>query len=351
MLTILRQVEFIISSYYIIKANIRGCFLFSKNDVFNKPVPSKLGINNAKHSSVRQLARQYPYDSVPSYLHHYTDLQGFVGILKGKGFWLSDAKYLNDAEEIVNGVNKGILVINEMLGYKRYSHFFDVLERLKISLENQVKSLSIYVASFSLMSDSLDQWRSYGDKGNGIQITFDTSIKTNYPHFEIPPQYELMKVIYDDLDKNRIIKLILRYFALYYKKDIANPKFNKEKVTESYVNSIVARLFLYFSIFKNNGYSSEREVRIVDIGLNMSFYKKVDHRISNGLIVPYVSTGQSNLLKEGDYLEIDLLPVKKVILGPVASKNEVKSSVERFLRDLGYSGDVEVEYSKVPFRG
>ena len=36
-------------------------------------------------------------------IFHYTDLNGLKGILEGRGFWLSEAKFLNDEEELKNG--------------------------------------------------------------------------------------------------------------------------------------------------------------------------------------------------------------------------------------------------------
>ena len=49
------------------------------------------------------------------------------GILTNKGFWLSEAKYLNDKEELLNGRNLTIELIQILLTKSRYLDFKGVL--------------------------------------------------------------------------------------------------------------------------------------------------------------------------------------------------------------------------------
>lgn len=37
-------------------------------------------------------------------LYHYTTLTGFEGVITSKGFWASDARFMNDAEEVRHGI-------------------------------------------------------------------------------------------------------------------------------------------------------------------------------------------------------------------------------------------------------
>ncbi|NLP04239.1 MAG: hypothetical protein GX089_17225, partial [Fibrobacter sp.] len=61
-------------------------------------------------------------------IFHYTDLHGLLGIIESGGFWLSEAKYLNDSEELVNGVKISKTLIEKLLLKKRYGTFSKLLE-------------------------------------------------------------------------------------------------------------------------------------------------------------------------------------------------------------------------------
>ena len=93
-------------------------------------------------------------------IFHYTDLNGLIGILGNKGFWLSEAKFLNDSEELYNGVKSTIELINKLILKPRYLIFKNVLKQTIQKLkENDFKNN--YIASFSTKSDDLDQCRAY----------------------------------------------------------------------------------------------------------------------------------------------------------------------------------------------
>ena len=102
-------------------------------------------------------------------VYHYTNLNAFISIVdtsKGNnGLWLSNARFLNDADEIQNGKKFAIDVLKEKFNFSTTD--IDSLEsNIKESAEDY------YICSFCGTKDSLDQWRSYSQNGKGICIEF-----------------------------------------------------------------------------------------------------------------------------------------------------------------------------------
>ena len=171
----------------------------------------------AQEKYFKRLMNHFFYNG--DYLYHYTDLNGLIGIVQNRGFWLSEAKYLNDSEELYNGVNLSIEIIDKLISKNRYSIFRKILSETIDELR-ALRFKNNFVAAFSMSRDSLEQWRAYGKNGSGICIGFNIKIKTDYPHFQIPPQYMLQKVIYDDNIKKYIIMHILSKYFLEFKDDL-----------------------------------------------------------------------------------------------------------------------------------
>lgn len=281
-------------------------------------------------------------------LYHYTDLNGLTGILQNKGFWLSEAKYLNDKEELYNGCNLTIELIESLINKKRYLSFQEVLLKT-ISLLKNNEFKNYYITSFSSKADDLEQWRAYSKNGNGVCIGFNTKEKTNFPHFMLGPVWMLHKVIYDDNIKCRILHLIIFKYFYEFKQDLE--KNSKYIDIDDYAESLSQSLIHTFINFKNKAFEQEKEVRLVckvqDI--KRDFYKK-NYRIINNIIVPYVCTYEVILNnKDGSKFEVDSLPISEIFVGPIINQEITIESIKNFTSDLGYKNIVKS--SKIPYRG
>lgn len=280
-------------------------------------------------------------------IFHYTDLNGLQGILEGRGFWLSEAKFLNDAEEIYNGVKITKDLIEKLMAKDRYSSFSEIL----LGTLNKIEShdyTNNYIASFSLKSDDLEQWRAYAKNGSGVCIGFDTDKKTNYPHF-LTQAWMLRKVVYDDKIKIWILhSIIIKYFYEYKKDKLKGVYTDKDDYIKSLTDSLV-RIYINF---KNKAFESEREVRLVYATNDpLELFNKKYYRNINNVLVPYICTNDSKLKNEdGEKLEIDLLPITKIIVGPTVNQDVTTRSVKNFIKDIGYSADI-VKLSEIPYRG
>lgn len=281
-------------------------------------------------------------------IFHYTDINGLKGILESRGFWLSEAQFLNDAEEIYNGVNIAKLLIEKLLTKKRYSIFHNILINTLSKLENS-DFKHHYIASFSLKQDDLEQWRAYAKNGSGICIGFDPKAQTNYPHFPQSNIWSLNKVIYDDKVKIWILHSIIAEYFFEYKKDISEGFLEWSEY--GYIESLAFSLSNLFILFKNKAFASEQEIRLVYTQEPLHLFNKKYYRNTKNVLVPYICTNDTKLKhNNGEKIEVDLLPISKIIVGPTINQDATIKSIKYFVQDIGYSTDI-VQSSHIPYRG
>lgn len=269
-------------------------------------------------------------------IYHYTNIEALIGIIQNRGFWLSNVKYLNDSEELINGIKLSIKIVDKLLTKKMYKPFYEVLVGVKEELNNL--ELIKYIASFSLNGDSLEKWRAYANSKDGVSIGFDFNKKLSYPLFQ-SKAFRLSSVIYDDRIKSYILlKQIANSFDLYIK--------DKNRDKEYYIKTLTKNLGSHFVNFKNHHFLEEQEVRIETD--NLAFFKQKQYRVKNSeIIIPYVCT-YDTIIEPSKRDE--LLPITKVVVGPVSNQKITMESIKEFLQDYGYNPDIVVK-SDIPYRG
>ncbi|WP_124259232.1 DUF2971 domain-containing protein [Rhodococcus ruber] len=122
-------------------------------------------------------------------LYHYTDINGLIGILGSKCLRASDARFLNDAQELTFGGD----LANELLQEKIVALRADpsgragdwnnleiaaMLEACIHQLESFTVNSTPFVACLSDAHNRLSQWRGYGDQG--YAIGFDRATLNKY---------------------------------------------------------------------------------------------------------------------------------------------------------------------------
>lgn len=276
---------------------------------------------------------------------HYTDLHGLYGIVESGSFWLSDHRFLNDSEEFENGRKLTIDLLKLLSEKSNYASFKSIL------LET-IKELEIYnekpyyVASFSKKPDSLDQWRSYASNGNGISITFDNTRKS-LSHFFAMPILSACKVVYSDKEK---IKIILKTIRKYKKEHDIDINYGNKVNVDFWSEELSRFLALEFINFKHSEYSSEQEIRIAVSSSHLKHFKKIQHRVNNDRIIPFISTSDIYDEKFIELIGTDKLPITEVRIGPKNNQDITARSIKEYLRNKEYS-NVKVVKSNVPYRG
>ena len=168
-------------------------------------------------------------------LYHYTTLDGFMGILNARDFWVSNIRFMNDKIEFENGKRLCIKHLEEKIKNESdCSEYFDlVLESCKSKQAmgfKKINSDDIFSLSFCESGDALTLWQVYGK--NGISIGFQN---------DISPVNNIVFVNEDEYN--------------YYQKKEKGSKTHKYKET-------------YFTTRHSIVYDDDRKIQIIDNVLN-----------------------------------------------------------------------------------
>lgn len=302
-------------------------------------------------------------DRVADTIFHYTKAEGFKGIIKSKEIWMTNASFVNDKTEL-RASFEGSDISHD---FKFKNPEFNVFKNVQQSPDSEDIE-DYYLASFSKNDNSLDQFRAYGDYCIGFEAK--------------------------KLKKNRCNL----YTCVYEKKDIKKWLINKDKLAEwqnecfdndrgqLYKEAVFSVIeFARRAKLKNKHYKTEEEIRLLvvsnsswDFPNSQEMYCDQpaiyfrDHDLFN-VPVPYVKflipkkprsmeelekmvKGKSRIETKQiirnmeTKQEKELLPINKVIIGPMQNQEEVVFATKIFLLENGYD-KVEVILSDIPFRG
>ncbi|MDO9528354.1 MAG: DUF2971 domain-containing protein [Syntrophales bacterium] len=287
-------------------------------------------------------------------VYHYTSAEGVAGIISNHEIWMSNTAFMNDTTEL--------RTLQDDRSILKDSDFTN--EHVKLAWHNMQHRRSFdtnyYMASFSRANDLLEQWRAYGS----YCIGFDSK-------------------------KLRMRKGVSLYRCLYTAKDISKWILIREgkegwwNTLEKNEKELLAFSLIYIASmkYKNTHFKNEKEIRLIAISNHNWVYDNSPTMYENdlpihvrrhpvyGFPVPYVkffieqdSTGYVRKVKENE-MEMKarklkeegiegrkLLPIKEVIVGPVAYQKEAKAACEILLAEKGYK-NVKVSVSSIPYRG
>lgn len=324
----------------------------------NNPVPIGMRFLNAwmltdlpKHE-IRHLLATW---ANPTRLVHYTTPQGLMGIVRQRGFWMTDARFLNDLSEVEHGLQYIAKLLQKLSTKKRYLQFAHILKRAAEKLPNFAKD-RYYITCFSLEADLLEQWRAYGNNGSGVAIEFDLK-KMQLPFWALPI-ISLHNVLYTNQEKNKVILAAVRRYVREYRLDtseISDAKETDEITTylrnnpddldQPYGDYLAAALRAHAFCFKDKAFTSEREVRMVfqertDV---TEHFEKLNFREVNEVLIPFVCSYE---LKN---TSPEPLPISKIVIGPTARQHVSEAGIQSFIAAHGYDPAIVVR-SSVPYR-
>lgn len=304
-------------------------------------------------------------------LYHYTSIEGFMSILQNRDFWISNIRFMNDAQEFNNGceICKQILQ-DRIAGFgqnlrdleKKHKAYCEGL--LKICDAHKsggifpINSMDIFALSLCEEGDLLTQWQVYGQSGvsigfkndftsieNGIALMnedqYNEEIKKIDPN-QMKPHDELcffvQNVIYDDQTKKELIETILQYGI-----DFINefPKDNVDMATEGVSDT----LFYHFALMKDGHFSHEREKRLLIITNRDDSI--IYFRSRKGVLVPYLKMKILDL----NCRPHKRFPIEEIVIAPGHQQAYVADSIRYFLKkkQLGYLVD-KIRMSNTPYR-
>ncbi len=262
-------------------------------------------------------------------VYHYTGPDGLLGILGDRRFRATNVAFLNDSTEYYLSLERiGQAVTRLARGAESSDRpFLDgVRDRLKQSEETIP---AVYVVSFSGAADLLSQWRGYGELESGYALGFDIKGLTTGLKW---PQALMAPCLYDGDVQDRFADDLVGMVADLWRNSARAASTDEELLDEAF-----GRLAWFAAFFKHPGFAEEREWRLVR------------------LIGPD-EVGELHFLPRAtciaSYLPVSYDPatLREVWIGPSRHQHLSVPAVSALLRQQGFSEQVRLSRSTVPFR-
>ena len=268
---------------------------------------------------------------------------------------LYNVEYVNDPQEgrgLIEGHGNGREAIRELFPILAPSPHEDTGSPSYDSLPLWGLDFSVYVGSFTLLSDRLDLWRAYGNNGEGFCIVTPVSAFTELngttqhgfaglaavmgEHREVP--MTLYNVSYGDAEVTEVLAEIGPHLERLHevRSKLEGLRRNGHVIKEKVNHTARAILSDILYLYKNAEYDSEREVRMLAPFPISAVQVLADEKVPGKLYV-----------KTRPFL---FVPGSKIIIGPrVASREAVRLELRHRLDRNEHTG-VSVEYSTIPYR-
>lgn len=265
-------------------------------------------------------------------LYHYTDVQAVHSILKKRAIRLTDIRFLNDKEELLEGLS--VLeetLLNEIdIDLKHKEEAANVIHHSLINAETSNNDLNpLYVFSLSSEKDQLSQWRAYGS----YAIEFDAD--------QLRENVEILApCIYDFNEK-------VRRSTSEVKKSVAVIAKEMERHEGSLgPHGYDSMIYLMHdaATFKHDGFIEEKESRII---VPEDDQYEIQYRPRSGILIPYIE------------IELPLDCIKSIQLGPMENQDLAYISMSNFASQIEREWQIEtsnieywlnVEKSLIPYR-
>lgn len=267
-------------------------------------------------------------------LFHYTDASAVMSILVNQELWLTDFRYLNDAEEMKNGVEylrSGLNNYQPNL-LANFDHLEDAKDIVSDMFEKHVsfgiENHPLFVCSFSSAGDRLSQWRSYGSYAvefDGEALADVISLnKCVYKHAE--------KMVHSSNAVGNCLSIISTELA------------GNQGLLSKLALDVYAKLIKEALIFKHDAFYEEKEIRCVQ-GCD---FRNLDvkYRARGDILIPYLPVSVSRRF------------IKAIHVGPMKHQELACKSMEAFVRsiqdkngfDESFKDYIAVIPSQAPYR-
>lgn len=271
-------------------------------------------------------------------LYHYTGGSALCSILKEQQLWLTKWNCLNDPTEfqLIHDI-----VENELKEYRNKDEKFFLLIQDYNSIERAFKNdtskwakdYNFFILSFTRKEDSLNMWSYYG-KGavaDGYSILFKSKPyrTVTVKDEQLSCTVSLTPVTYSASEQRDYIQKAL---ALMHEVYINEEEYDRELI----IDELFCRLVHSAGCrFKHEKYEEEQEVRAI-VELHAGQEKYISHRVSNGVIVPYIA------------LKMCPHSISEICISPTLQKNAAMPGLVSIRKKLGLP--FELKQSVIPYR-
>jgi Protein of unknown function (DUF2971) len=281
---------------------------------------------------------------VPPLLYHYTDAQGFKGIVKSRELWATHVQYLNDAHEYHYAVERAAHVLLERADASADPHERAILGRLEAATDlHRMVDRYVCVASFSAVGDDLSQWRGYCPNGAGYSLGF---VPEDLVAEAAGQGFSLARCLYGEAEQR---KAIIRALEEMRRSDpwtqaLAHPRDRDANIAvmQAWVNAFAPLA----PTIKHPAFRHEQEWRLISASISPGD-SRWRVRPGRSMLIPYVPIALTCLASS--------LPIRKVVVGPTPHKELARWAVGLWLgpktgSDPVTRQPVQVCNSVVPYR-
>jgi hypothetical protein len=296
-----------------------------------------------------QLSQQEK-STIEAPLYHYTNGLGLKGIIESQTIWFTDYRHLNDPSELIHGIDRAHDAIRlAATGADGRARLFLECLADMFSHRNFSATLEFLIASFSRVRDDLGQWRAYADNGRGYAIGFAPRAFSVVDKPDRKPNENVFvgPVLYDMGAVTARHRLAIDEAAATFLDAVeANADLVQDRTIgipfmQEFARSIIASPLIWNCLTtKHPAYASEREVRLVILGLHDQLMPHIATRLRGSEIVPFI-VHHVPLRARDDIAE--------VVVGPAAPP-DAERSLRTMLNSFGVDPNVPVSRSDIPYR-
>lgn len=252
-------------------------------------------------------------------LFHYTSLSGLMGIVSHRAFWVSDIRYLNDAEELRH---IGAWLDSEIARrLEASSGPQKLLTQFREWLRERLNyGPMLFVGCFTENGNLLSQWRGYCPHGRGVSIGFRIN---NIIEATIRSAFMIGKCVYDKETKIIIANEIIDTVISYSEKCGESSDYHQSQSYHGAFYKIEPDLLRIAALIKDQSFHEEAEWRVVSQVLDNYVEPNINFRDGPNMLIPYMELPLTN---SDNKLEIEC-----VFVGPTPTVNLSIDSLMRYL--------------------
>ena len=265
-------------------------------------------------------------------LFHYTSAAGLLGILKDRGIWATDIRYLNDSREYFYALEVLREAIEIRKGSAKPKYLIALLEMLEDRL-SQEHSTEIFISSFTENPDQLSQWRAYCAPHGGFAVGF--SSKRLVP--ATTGACWMVRCQYDEGEQRELAETLIDLVIDPVEAELRSD--NREQIFKDAYRRFTRLLHLLAPAMKDPSFAEEQEWRLVIPGDSIQVSPRF--RISRSMLIPY----HLHPLASQD----EPLPIEKVIVGPTPHERLAVRATEILFSENRLNA-ANVVASAIPFR-
>jgi hypothetical protein len=275
---------------------------------------------------------------------HYTNGEGFLGIMESCSLHATQVASLNDSKETKYATELFRVAAQKLLSEQEKDtaaqQFLEkLLELVAENPESPTQGISkFFVTCFSAEEDDMTQWDRYG-RPNGYAIGFFAR------GLWLEPTSRLYKVIYDRALQEKVIAELVKATLDFFLEGLTGERLqDPTKWAEEFYAAWDEWIYRLAPLAKDYKFRAEREFRIVH-ELKLSDFSSVRFKQKETMLGRYIALKTPSWVKRRS----PLLPIAKIIVGPGRNQEVTKISIRLLLDQMGYP-QIPVLISEVPLQ-